>query len=181
MSSRFATFFRNVNLGRPGSPTRTQLLRAFAAAGAGEPRSFLTHGNVVFTAPGEREAEAIAARAAARLRRACGLAEPGFTRGLAHLAALVASDPFVDAPADDVHQQTITFLPRAPRRRPTMPLVTPRRDAEVFRLDGGEAFGVIRKIGGRAGSPNALLERALGVPATTRNWRTVVRLVERFG
>jgi hypothetical protein len=42
-------------------------------------------------------------------------------------------------------------------------------------------LSVARVVGRAAGSPNAWLERRLEGAATTRNWRTVVRLVDRFG
>jgi len=41
-------------------------------------------------------------------------------------------------------------------------------------------LSVSRWVGLSAGSPNAWLERVLREPATTRNWRTVVRLVEKY-
>ena len=119
-------------------------------------------------------------RATANLRAACGLREPEFARTLDHLAALVAADPFAGAP-DDVYQQVVSFVPRAAGRTLSLPLATPRRDVEVVRVDAGEVFSVVRRIGTQAGPANAFLERLLGQPATTRSWGTVRRLVERFG
>jgi uncharacterized protein (DUF1697 family) len=178
---RFASFFRNVNVGRPGSPSTAQLLAAFAAAGGADVATFLTHGNVVFTAPDAGAAERVARLAREALERACGLAQPTFTRSLPHLAALVAADPFAGAPTRDVYQQVVSFLPAdaAPDLAP--PLATARGDVELVRVAGAEAFSVTRKVNGQAGPANAFLERATGARATTRQWSTVVRLVARHG
>ena len=40
-------------------------------------------------------------------------------------------------------------------------------------------FSVVRVVGRSPGSPNAFLEKLLGLPATTRVWNTVVRLVDK--
>lgn len=93
---------------------------------------------------------------------------------------LVAADSFAGALADDVYQQVASFLPPGRGAELALPLATPRRDVEVVRVNAGEAFRVTRKVGAHAGPANAFLERALGAPATTRQWTTVVRLVARY-
>jgi hypothetical protein len=42
-----------------------------------------------------------------------------------------------------------------------------------------QALSVARRAGSGLGSPNAVLERLLDAPATTRAWRTIERLVGR--
>lgn len=51
----------------------------------------------------------------------------------------------------------------------------------VFARRGDVAFALSRRLGRSPGSPNALIERALGTQATTRNWNTIERLVAKFG
>jgi Protein of unknown function (DUF1697) len=47
---RHVAFFRNLNVGQRGSPTRDQLLAAFTTAGARDVVSFQANGTVVFRA-----------------------------------------------------------------------------------------------------------------------------------
>ena len=178
--ARYAAFLRNVNLGRPGSPTRAQFEEAFLAAGATRAESFLVNGTLVFgVAPGARP-RALASRACAHLRARCGLREPLFVRAVSELAALVASDPFAGHVAEGRDAFCITFLGAPRKPLPALPLVTPRGDLELLRSDDTHVLGISRWVGKSGGSPNAWLERHLGEPATTRNWRTVVRLVEKY-
>ena len=179
--ARYAAFLRNVNLGRPGSPTRAQLEAAFLAAGAASAASFQVNGTLVFTpAPGVRP-RALAARAGEHLRASCGMREPLFVRALDELRALVASDPFAGQVAEGLDACCITFLGAPRRPLPALPVVSPRGDLELLRSDDTHVLSVSRWLGKSGGSPNAWLERHFGEPATTRNWRTVVRLVDKHG
>ena len=179
-TARYAAFLRNVNLGRPGSPTRAQLEAAFLESGAATAASFLVNGTLVFTpAPGAR-ARAVASRACVALRASCGMREPVFVRGVDDLRALAASAPFAGVVAEGRDACCITFLGAARKTLPAFPLATARGDLELLVADDTHVLSVSRWVGASAGSPNAWLERTLGEPATTRNWRTVLRLVEKY-
>jgi uncharacterized protein (DUF1697 family) len=173
---RFAAFFRNVNLGRPGKPTREQFVRAFEKAGGKDVRSFLTHGNAVFCASGKRAAQTVLRHAREQLEGVCGLTEPAFLRSLDHLAKLVASDPFADGPDDHIYERCVSFVPAKAMSLLELPVITARRDVEIFAAGQEEFLSVSRKITASPGSPNAWLEKNLGIDATTRAWNTVVRI-----
>ena len=175
-----AAFLRNVNLGRPGSPTRVQFEAAFLEARAASATSFLVNGTRVFAAPGGVRPRAIARRACEAMRAACAMREPVFVRSVAALAALVAERPFGDAPAAGDDEHCITFLSAAKVALPALPFVNARGDVELVAATDGEVLSLCRRRGSTIGSPNQLLERLLGAPASTRAWRTVVRLVDRF-
>ena len=74
----------------------------------------------------------------------------------------------------------ISFLGAPRKSMPVLPFVTARGDLELLCSEDTHVLSVSRWVGRSAGSPNAWLERTLGEPATTRNWRTVVRLVEKY-
>jgi uncharacterized protein (DUF1697 family) len=177
---RYAALLRNVNLGRPGSPTRTQLEAAFLESGAASAASFQVNGTLVFTlAPGARP-RAVASRACEALARACHLREPVFVRSVAELRALVEANPFAGHAAEGRDAFCVTFLGAPRRPLPALPLTTPRGDLELIAAADTHVLSVSRWLGKSGGSPNAWLERHLGEPATTRNWRTVVRLVDKY-
>ena len=175
---RFVAFFRNVNLGRPGKPTREQFVDAFEGAGGKDVRSFLTHGNAVFSATGQRAAMSITRKACKQLEACCGLTEPAFVRSIEHLAQIVEADPFAKGPKKDIYERCVSFVAAKAVPLLELPAVTTRRDVEIFAAGSEEFFGISRKLGSSPGSPNALIERTLGVPATTRSWNTIVRLVK---
>lgn len=79
-------FFRNLNLGQLRSPTREQLLAAFAAEGARDVLSHQSNGTVAFSTTGDpqRLADAVVAR----LGPVCGYDDVVPVRSLAWLAGL---------------------------------------------------------------------------------------------
>jgi len=180
MPMKFAAFFRNLNLGRPPAPTRSVLEAAFAAAGAVNPCSFLTNGTVVFEAGSPARAARILTTAQATLRRD-GFDEPAALRDVAGLAALIASDPLAGVALDDVYTPCATFVIGTPADGASLPAANPKGDVRVVSWHDGMLLSLTYKLGTSAGSPNAFVERTLDVPATTRVWNTVVRLVRKHG
>ena len=166
---RYAAFLRNVNLGRPNSPTRTRFEEAFLVSGAASAESFLVNGTLVFTlAPGARP-RALAERACEAMRVSCGMREPVFVRSVEELRLLVASEPFGrDRVVEGRDACCITFLGAPRKTMPALPFVTARGDLELLRAEDTHVLSVSRWVGKSAGSPNAWLERSLGEPATTR-------------
>lgn len=173
-------FFRNLNLGRTNCPTRVQLEQAFLDAGAHAAASFLTNGTLVFSTGPRANPEALLRKAAKQLHAVCGLVEPGFVRSVPYLADLVASAPFAAVDTSEVYECCVTFLHRDAELPEPLPLRSKRQDLELFHCTGGEVFCLSLKIGNTPGSPNAFLEKLLGLPATTRSWNTVSRLVAKY-
>lgn len=176
---KHAVFYRNLNLGRRHSPTRAQFEAAFLGAGADSAQSFLTNGTLVFTTGTGPRARKVLAAANRALQLACGLKEPAFLRRVDALAALVASDPFAAVDRAAVHACCVTFLHADAVVPDTAARMSTRGDVELLAVDGDAVFSLSRRIGSSPGSPNAYLEKLLGLPATTRAWNTVVRLVAK--
>jgi uncharacterized protein (DUF1697 family) len=170
-------FVRNVMVGR-GELSREQLVDAFVDAGATDVTSILGTGNVVFAARPD-DAAGIAAEVERLLAERVGLHEPILVRSMAELGSLVDRDPFASMAAPDVHERMVTLLPDDSPALPDPPISSPRGDVEIFAAGPREVLAITRSIGGRTANPGALVERLTGVKVTTRNFNTIVRIVER--
>jgi uncharacterized protein (DUF1697 family) len=175
---KFAVFFRNLNLGRPPAPTRPALESAFEESGAVAPQSFLTNGTLVFEAANLAAARRTLARAQALLA-VSGFQEPAALRKLDDLAALVDSEPFGQVATADAYAVCATFLTAKPKPGLDYPLANAKGDVQAVAWQDGLLLSLSYKHGSSPGDPNGLVERSLGVPATTRVWNTVVRLVQK--
>jgi uncharacterized protein (DUF1697 family) len=174
-SWRFAAFVRNVMVGRNG--LSADVLREMAAhAGGREPRNHLVTGNVTFSASIE-SLEGIQAGIEESIESVLGRREGVFVRSIASLASAVRSDPFAGKMTDDVHERCVSFLPAVPPVSLSLPIQTPRGDADLFDCEAGGVLSITRLVGGRPGQPGRYLETTLGVRVTTRNWNTIERIV----
>ncbi|HEX6828594.1 MAG TPA: hypothetical protein VF104_06405, partial [Burkholderiales bacterium] len=71
----------------------------------------------------------------------------------------------------------VGFLTTAPSRVPRLPFSVTKEGLDITRVTRGEVFIVSRRVNGRFGFPNLLIEKEYGVPATTRNWNTVLKIL----
>jgi uncharacterized protein (DUF1697 family) len=175
--STHVAFVRAINVRGHPIVRAPELARAFAAAGAHDPRAVLQSGNVVFGATGRTSGLLRSAR------DALTGSVPGeivvVARSHGELRAIVERAPFAPLEKDRLVKLYVAFLARKPRRMPRLPLRLPREGLTLVALQGRDAYVVSRrKPSGFYGFPNNFVEDALGVAATTRNWSTVKRLLD---
>jgi uncharacterized protein (DUF1697 family) len=174
----YVAFLRAINVGGHAIVKMTDLRDAFAAAGCKNVRTLIQSGNVVFETPAESTA-ALFQRIRAKLRTLFG-EEPGvFFRTVREIERLVKLAPFKRFATRRGIKLYVAFLSQKPRRKPRVPLrsapealdVIGRRNLDVFVVSG-------RKKSRFYGFPNALVEKELGVAATSRNWSTIAKIAE---
>jgi len=91
------------------------------------------------------------------------------------LLALVADDPFREAPKGPDVTRFVSIMPRRPRSLPAIPIRLPEKGAWLLRILAVEnrfSFGVYRRHM-KVISYLGMLDKLLGVPVTTRNWNTI--------
>jgi uncharacterized protein (DUF1697 family) len=95
------------------------------------------------------------------------------------ILALVAAKPFAGQPADADTVKYVSVLGQRPRPVPKLPIERPTQDdwqVKVFRILSRFALSLHRRLGRRLIYPNEVVEKSLGVSATTRNWNTIVAI-----
>lgn len=163
-------FFRNVNLGHPGSPTGAELVEAFGGPKAA--RCFQTNGTVVFDAPDTGRAT----EAALTRLRADGFPQTAIIRSLEAVRRALAEAPAVD-PAEGIYRSMISFYDAEVVPDAALPLRSPDDLVEIRVLGRDRAHSVCWKPRSTAGNATGFLEKLLGVPVTTRTTATIERLV----
>ena len=161
-------------IGREGLH-RQVLLDLFLDAGAADPRSYISTGNVTFAAEGGDVAR-IGSVAEDRIEGVIGRREGVYVRSVSHLTDLVSEEPFARAPFSDPYERTVSFL-WEPLDGVDLPIESTRRDVVVFAARSAELFAVNRLVDGRTSGAGGLIERVLEQRVTTRSWNTVLRIV----
>ena len=174
----FVALLRGVNVGGrtlPMADLRT-LVEGLGCTGV---RTYVQSGNVVFEGSGTPAA--LAAGLAQAIAADRGFEVPVIVRRAGDLARTVAANPFVAEGLDpDAEPRLfhVTFLGASPDPAAVAELVAATRPhhPDTFRWQGTDIYLHIPGGYGETKLTNALFERRLGVPATTRNWRTVTTL-----
>ena len=178
MTTTYAALLRGINVGGKKKLPMAELRHLMDGLGYDRVRTHLQSGQAVF-ATDHGDEESLAAELAQAIEEHFGFAVDVIVRDHAYLAAIAEACPF---PAADLEakQLHVTYL-SAP--------VTPERFAEIdqqvylpeeFRL-GDRALYLYAPDGlGRSKLAEHLAKPRInkGVIATTRNWNTVVKLVE---
>lgn len=163
-------FFRNLNLGHPGSPTGAELVEAFG--GPGVARCFQSNGTVLFEAvdPGQATAQAILQL------RAAGFRHPVIARPLEQVRRAVAETPPVD-PTEGTYRSMVSFYDVHEVPHVQLPYRSANGLVEIRTLGPAFAHSVCWKPRRTAGNVTGSLEQLLSVPVTTRTVATLQRLV----
>ena len=169
----YAALLRGINLGRHKRVAMADLRALVEGLGCTDVRSYVQSGNVVFRSDlGARDAaRAIEHAIATRLGHDVAVA----IRTERQLRDLVANNPFAGSNVE-LTSLYVTFLAEKPERSRARKLAEDSFDPERFEIAGEDVYLFFPNGYGRAKLNNAMLERQFGVPATTRNWRTVTAL-----
>jgi uncharacterized protein (DUF1697 family) len=174
---RYAALLRGINVGGHRKIKMTDLAAYFGEMGFTDVTTLIASGNVLFAAPEQDEAalEAIVERA---LATSLGYDVDVMVRSVARLRELRERDPFPPMGPDE--HAYVSMLKRVPPAVPDLPATFPDEGFSVLAVDDREVFFMTRKLAnGRHGDPAKFLKRSLGkIPATVRNWNTIVKMSE---
>jgi uncharacterized protein (DUF1697 family) len=170
----YVAMLRGVNVG--GNTLKMDWLRqACEDLGLQNVRTYVQSGNIVFSSRGS------ALRLATTLKETIDaqtrLPVTVVLRSAAELAKVVADNPFLKQKGIDVTKLHVTFLGKAPVKPPLDKLDALAGTRDHYRLNGSELYLHCPINYGETKLSNGAIEKALGVGATTRNWKTVTTLL----
>ncbi|UCH85124.1 MAG: DUF1697 domain-containing protein [Candidatus Latescibacterota bacterium] len=176
--STYVAFLRAINVAGHAKVKMTDLRRVFEEAGCRNVRTYIQTGNVIFDTPSKN----LASRKKEiqnKLNRLFGAEPMLMYRTTRDMERVLTAAPFKNLKNKTDVKLYVSFLAKKPRRMPTIPLKAPKEALEVVLADRLEAYVVSRKKkNGGYGFPNLVVEKEFDVPATSRNWSTVNRIVD---
>jgi uncharacterized protein (DUF1697 family) len=175
----YAAMLRGINLGSRNK-VAMPALRTMLEDGLGydDVVTYIQSGNVVFKTGDKAAAVEKAVRYA--IAKEFGLDIAVFVRTKAQLKKAVDANPFLKAgkDADKLH---VMFLDAKPAAAKVKAVTDKEWAGDEIAVVGTEAFLHCPNGYGRSKLGNAFVEKQLGVAATTRNWRTMKKLLELTG
>ena len=174
----YIAFLRAINVG--GRTIKMDHLRSlFAEMDFVNVATFIASGNVIFGSP-ETDTAALERAIEDGLQDRLGYRVDTFIRTPAELATVAATWPFNEADRDAAHTLFIAFLGAAPDDAARARLMAYTTSVDAFHVDGREVYWLRRDALGDSSFAGGALEKALGMPATVRNGRTVEKLAVKY-
>jgi uncharacterized protein (DUF1697 family) len=174
--SRHIAFLRGINVGGNKLIKMDALATAFTSAGFRNVKTYIASGNVIFDS-GATKPAALEKKAEKMLLETFGHEIAVVIFSLAELEELLKHDLFKRVRAGSEVMLLVTFLKNGAANL-KLPLESEKENLKVIAIKDRAAFTVARrKKTGWFGFPNNFIEKELGIAATTRQWRTIEKVV----
>lgn len=174
--STYVVFLRSINVA-PRFVKMEALRGHLETAGLGDVETYIQSGNVRLTSRA-RSTEKVTATVEDVLQAALGFEVKAVVRTPADLSAAVASAPASPLRTDARHY--LVLLRDAPSAAAAEKLAAWEVEGERLELTGRDVHLWITKPYNEAKASNARVEKLTGVAATTRDWKVVTALAEKW-
>jgi uncharacterized protein (DUF1697 family) len=173
--STYIALFRAVNVGGNNRLPMQDLVRILVGLGLDRVKTYVQSGNAVFESA-DKDAAVLSKRISAAVAANRGFTPQLLVLKLSELEKAIAANPYPEAEREPATLH-ITFLSSAPKHPDLQSLSAVKKQSERFTLKG-KWFYLHAPEGIGRSKLAARVEKALGVPGTARNWRTVCKLAE---
>jgi uncharacterized protein (DUF1697 family) len=172
----YAALLRGINVGGNKRIAMADLRSLVEGLGHESVKTHLQSGNVVFASP-KRSDAALAAGMEKAIKAELGMDVSVMVRRANELAAVLKAAPYGKRTSD--HKRLhVAFLSEKPRAAAVKGFGIEEFAPDEMTVIGREAYLLYPDGYARTKLTNAVLEKKLGVRATSRNWRTVEALAE---
>ncbi|MCY4409149.1 MAG: DUF1697 domain-containing protein [Caldilineaceae bacterium] len=167
---------RGINVGGKNRLPMQELVALFVDAGCEDVRTYIQSGNVVFRT-GPAGGEDISSVISASILDHFGYRVPVVVRTARELQKIAQGNPFVAAGAekDKLH---VMFLAELPDSASVEALDPERSPGDEFAVMGREIYLHCPNGVARSKLTNSYFDSRLSTTSTSRNWRTVQKLLE---
>ena len=176
----YAAFLRSVNVSGRLAPSAT-LKALFERAGFSGVKTLLASGNVRFETP-ETGRDKVRAAIENALRDGLGFEVGVQLRTLDELRGMIDGQPFRGIEVTPRTRLYVSFVSGTPKGDLPVPYSSGDGELRVLKFTGSEIYGVVL-LSPTTGTTDymALVEKEFGKDLTTRNWNTVLKLVQAAG
>ena len=173
---KYISMLRGINVSGQKKIKMADLRAMYVSLDFEEVESYIQSGNVVFETA-ETDTAILEQKIKAAIADTFSFDVSVMVRTAAYFADLVDNHPFFDE-KEELKLFHVTFLAKAPEPEAIQSSADFPRKNERFHIDGDKIYLYFPDGYGRTKLSNNFFERKLKVSATTRNWRTVLKLYD---
>ena len=171
----FVALLRAVNVGGNNLIKMADLKAICEKLGFVDVKTLLQSGNVVFKVKGNDKS--VGKKLADAIEKSHGFRPAIMVRTADEIADAMKRNPFTAEEKSDPTHLVIAFMADSPTSGAKERVAAIKVATERLHLSGRELHAHYARGQGTSKVTNVVLERALGVPCTARNWNTVTKLL----
>lgn len=175
--SQYISLLRGINVGGQKAIRMADLSTLYQSLGYEKVITYVQSGNVLFRSP-EQVSSKLVAQIEQSIEQKFGFSVPVLVREAVSFLEILKNNPFVNERHVNPVDLYVTFLFQAPAAASLARLEVPKEGMDEFVVWKDVVYLFCPHGYGRTKLSNTFFERKLGVPATTRNWKTVRALYD---
>lgn len=168
---------RGINVGGKRKILMADLKELMKTLGYQNIQTYIQSGNLIFKADDKHQNKEIAHEIESAVLRKFDFEVPVIVLSAEEIENAVAKNPFYKADAD-INKLHLTFLNEVPNKEKLEQAETLDYAPDQFKIIGQNAFIFCEGSYHKSKLTNDFFEKKLKVKATTRNWKTVLKLWE---
>ncbi len=174
--TRYVSILRGINVGGKSKILMADLRRLYKALGFFNAVTYIQSGNVIFNFQ-EENCQVLALKISNAIEKAYGFSVPVIVRTVEEIARIVSGNPFLEGTPTDIERLHLTFLQDIPTAENTIQIKQKNVSPDAFSIVGNDVFVYCSGKYSDSKLTNQFFESKLKTTATTRNWKTVVKLL----
>lgn len=175
--TKYIAILRGINVGGHRKIRMADLREMLQKIGFTNIQTYIQSGNVVFNTEGKEKQHAISSRIEKQILETYGFIVPVVVRTAKEIKQAVAVNPFLKE-GIAIEQLYLTFLKEIPAPEGLEKIKIYDYSPDRFEIINNNVFGFCSGKYSDSKYTNTFFEKKLKVAATTRNWKTVLKLLE---
>lgn len=171
----FISMLRGINVSGQKDIRMTELQSLYESLNFSDVRTYVQSGNVIFGSK-EGDASKLTGMVESKIKKSFGYQVSVLIKEPKYFKKIIENCPFLTKRNEDISSLYVTFLYGRPSKLSISSLNVTNNSGDEFNLGDEEIFIFCPNGYGRTKLNNNFFERKLKMPATTRNWKTVISL-----
>jgi len=174
----FISILRGINVSGQKKILMTELKALYESLKFSDVNTYIQSGNVSFKTKEKLSDIQIAVKIEKAIYKKYAFEVPVIIRNEDELKKIISSNPFLKGKGIDIKKLHVTFLSQIPGDAEIKNISEVDYSPDRFAIHGKEIYLHIPESYGETKLSNNFFEKKLKVKATTRNWKTVNKLLE---
>ena len=174
---KYVALIRGINVGRKNRIKMAELVNSLDSTGFNNIKTYLQSGNIIFEDK-TFDISKIASVIENTINQTFGFSVNVIIRNEDELESIIESNPFINEPDIEFDKLYVTFLEKIPDKEHILNLDIKKGENEKLDFKGKEIYLYLPNGYSKTKLTNDIFEKKLNITTTTRNWKTVCKLLE---